>query len=308
MARTLRYLPEPFTVFEITARCIQERFLLRPSPEANQLILGVLGRALSLFPEVQLYAFKFLSNHFHLLMGCPSLQIQVSFMNHVMGNIAREVGRLHEWRDKFWSRRYVAIPILDQDKLDERLHYLFSHGCKENLVAAPRDWPGTSSEPAMAQGTPLEGIWYDRTGYYHALRKKRPCTLMQFAVRYPVLLAPLPHLKHLKADQAQRIVSELLERIERDTWQRHLDGGTEPLGIEAVLAQNPRERPRQSKHSPAPLCHTSKRRDRRAFREAYRCFARLYKEASRAFRMGERQAEFPQGCFLPPAGFCPGLA
>jgi membrane glycosyltransferase len=38
--------------------------------------------------------------------------------------VAREAGRLHRWWEKFWGRRYRAIPILDDDKLIERAAYL----------------------------------------------------------------------------------------------------------------------------------------------------------------------------------------
>lgn len=42
--RRLRYVPERSFV-EITTRTQQGRFQLRPSPRANDIILGVLGRA-----------------------------------------------------------------------------------------------------------------------------------------------------------------------------------------------------------------------------------------------------------------------
>ncbi len=41
--RPLRYIP-PGSVVEVTSRTIQGRLLLRPSPEVNDIILGVIGR------------------------------------------------------------------------------------------------------------------------------------------------------------------------------------------------------------------------------------------------------------------------
>ena len=46
MARLPRYVPEGSLV-EISCRCIQGRFLLRPSKRLNELLIGVLGKALA---------------------------------------------------------------------------------------------------------------------------------------------------------------------------------------------------------------------------------------------------------------------
>ena len=45
MPRRIRFVPEEGTLFEITARTFQGRFLLVPSAELNEIILGALGRA-----------------------------------------------------------------------------------------------------------------------------------------------------------------------------------------------------------------------------------------------------------------------
>ncbi|HEV7666879.1 MAG TPA: hypothetical protein VGS22_00020 [Thermoanaerobaculia bacterium] len=44
-----------------------------------------------------------------------------------------------------------------------RLVYILSHGCKENLVARPQDWPGVHCVTALLTGQPIEGSWFDRT-------------------------------------------------------------------------------------------------------------------------------------------------
>jgi hypothetical protein len=45
MGRKIRHLVEANGLVEITGRCIQRRFLLRPSPKLNAVIRGVLARA-----------------------------------------------------------------------------------------------------------------------------------------------------------------------------------------------------------------------------------------------------------------------
>ena len=51
----------------VTSRCFQGRLLLRPSAEVNEVVGGVLARAVQQSAgNVRLHAFTFASNHFHL--------------------------------------------------------------------------------------------------------------------------------------------------------------------------------------------------------------------------------------------------
>ena len=80
---------------EITTRAQHGRFLLRPSDESNDLILGVLGRAQAKY-NVAVHAFSFMSNHHHTLISVRSVQQMSRFVGFLNGNLAKELGRLHE--------------------------------------------------------------------------------------------------------------------------------------------------------------------------------------------------------------------
>ena len=139
--RKLRGLVENRLV-EITTHTFQGRYLLRPSDEVNRTILGVLGRA-QRRTEIDLCAFTFLSNHYHRLVVPESTKQLSDFMGFVNGNIARKVGRLHDWRGKLWDRRYQHLIVSDEPAAQiRRLSYLLSQGVKEGLVRHPEDWPG----------------------------------------------------------------------------------------------------------------------------------------------------------------------
>ena len=49
MSCPLRYQPEQSSTLFVTARCTHRRFLLRPPPRKNQLIVRVLARAIQRF-------------------------------------------------------------------------------------------------------------------------------------------------------------------------------------------------------------------------------------------------------------------
>jgi len=108
MPRRFRFHPRGSPA-EVTCRTVQGRLLLPPTPLVRDLILGVLARAARLYP-VDVHAFAFLSNHYHLLLTVPSAQRLAQFMNYLNSNVVREVGRAIRWPDRFWGRRYQATP------------------------------------------------------------------------------------------------------------------------------------------------------------------------------------------------------
>ena len=87
--RPLRYIP-PGSLVEVTSRTIQGRLLLRPSHQVNDIILGVLGRALALF-DVKVCALAVLSNHFHALLLPADAAELARFMAHIKRNISEEL-------------------------------------------------------------------------------------------------------------------------------------------------------------------------------------------------------------------------
>jgi hypothetical protein len=301
MPRPLRFVP-PSSVVEVSTCTIQRRFLLRPSKELNEILLGILGRALSLYP-IALHAFAFASNHVQLLLSTSDAKTLAQFMNHVNSNIAREAGRLHAWREKFWGRRYRSIPVLDDKATEARLRYILEHGCKEGLVRKPSDWPGASCLPALLHGKVLRGVWFDRTAEYRARRKGLWPDRYEFATYYDVPLTPIPCWSHLSLEERQLRAAQIVAEIKADTAKHAKERGSLPPGPEFVCTQDPHDRPCKPNKSPAPLCHASSRQKRKLFREAYAEFSRLFFLASANLRVQQPRVLFPEYCFPPAHGF-----
>ena len=286
-------------MIEITTRAIQGRFLLRPSPELVSVLHGILGRALAKY-GVHLHAFFFASNHFHLIVSIDNIRALALFMSYVNGNIAREVGRLHRWSERFWGRRYAAIEILDDDAQIARLGYLLSHGCKEGLVADPRDWPGATCVRSLLDGRPLVGTWYDRTKAWYARRAGERIDRTSHAERVEFDLSPLPCWAHLDESERRGRVAEMVKGIVRETRDVNRHKGRTPVGVDSILSQDPHHRPDSPKKSPAPRCHTSSRERWIKFAEDYRGFAHAYHQAAVRWLAGITDAVFPPDCFPPP--------
>ena len=130
-------MDNPTGLVEITSRTLLGLFLLLPSDEVNDLILGVLGRAQAKYGVI-LHAFCFMSNHFHILATILGVDVMSLFVGFLKTNIAKEVGGLRDWGEHFWGRRYHhASPGNAEHDQVSAFRYILSNGCKEGLVASP---------------------------------------------------------------------------------------------------------------------------------------------------------------------------
>ncbi len=217
------------------------------------------------------------------------------------------VGRLTGWEQKLFGRRYQAIVVSSEEAAQiERLRYGLAHGCKEDLVERPRDWPGVHAVRALVEGEVLEGLWFDRAQEYAARRRGEDFSRLQYATREILTLDPLPCWKNLTKEQRQRRAAALVEDIEAEAAARRKKNGVKPLGPAAILTQDPHRQPAHSKKSPAPAFHAASQAVRHGLREAYALFVAAYREAAEKLRAGNRNARFPLGSFPPALPFVGG--
>ncbi len=280
-------------IVELTSRCVQGRFLMRPSSEVNDRILGIIGRAQRL-TGVRLYAFNYQSNHSHELTGVDSVEQMAAYECILKGNLARELGRHHEWQEKFWGRRYHSASLAD-DELDQqkRLRYILANGCEDGLVDSPLDWPGVSTAWALSKGLwTLKGTWLDRSS---ERSEKGP-----IEVEETVQLSPLPFMEHWSRDRQRKWFCDLLRDIEDEARNRRRRESRRSVGIKRILKQNPHESPANFRPSPAPLFHASSPNERRRLRAARELKEAAYQFAAERLRRGLKHVAFPEDCFLPP--------
>jgi hypothetical protein len=303
MPRPLRFIPERSLV-EITTRTIQGRLLLKPSPELTDIILGVIGKAQSLY-GMTIHAFVFLSTHAHFLLSPTSPGQLALFMQFVNANVAKEAGRLHVWRERLWSRRYRAIVVADEKAAHGRLRYIMAHGAKEGLVATPGSWPGPNCIAALTTGEILRGTWFDRSAEFNARQRGETVFPSQFATTFDINVTPLPCLQHLTTDQRQaecrRIVGEIQSKAEAENKEK----GRQPMGVAAIFAQDSHSKPASADRSPAPFVHATDDSTEMAFRRRYRAFVDAFRAG--ALRLRDRAREirdmFPLWAFPPPLPF-----
>jgi REP element-mobilizing transposase RayT len=308
MPRPLRFVPTPNALVEVTTRTIQSRLLLQPTVPINQAVVGVLGRAQKKYGMVVHFAVV-LSNHVHLLLSPTDAKHLSEFMTFVNSNIAREVGRIVDWKEKFWGSRYHSIPVSDEREAQlGRLKYFLSNSVKENLVEHPFEWPGVHSARALAEGRGHEGVWFDRTAFYRAQRSRKadqpPVQESDFKTVETLELSPLPCLADLSENQQRLQLESLIAKVVADGAAEREAEGKMVLGVRMLQKQNPHTRPNRTKRSPAPRFHAIQSVVQKELRAAYSAFAAAFRIAAEKLRSGDLGARFPEGCFPPALPFC----
>ncbi len=301
--RKLRFIPEGGALVEVTTRTLHGRYLLKPSRQLNEIVVGVLAKAQEYSP-VRICALVFMSSHYHLLLHVDDGEQLAKFMCYFNSNLAREIARLHKWPERIWGRRYEGIVSTEEiESQIARLRYILRHGVKEGFFVSPSEWLGAHSADALLTGEPLQGVWFDRTRESAADRRGEEFDKYEYATRLELRLDPLPCWAHLDPTQIRQRVAEMVEDIEQEAIEEHRRNGTEPKGREAVLREHPHYRPNRLKKSPAPSFHAVRRAAGKALRDAYNWFEALYREAADRLRDGERDVEFPEGSFPPGLPF-----
>jgi hypothetical protein len=274
MPHPLRWFA-PDVVYEVTSRTISGRFLLKPTPQLKLRIIAVLARARQLCPEVKIFHFIVVSNHWHFLASSSCAEAFAQFLGYVQSNIAREAQLEHNWEGPVWSRRARVIPCLDDDATIARFKYLTANGTKEGLVDSPRLWPGASAVPALLTDLKLHGEWIDRTAFRCAQRKnKRDArtnptlsapTASDFIRNIELSIDPLPVWQRLSPDDLRRKHESMVCEVEAETSVARQ--GKPSLGVALIAAQHPHDRPAVANKSRAPQCHTTSQFIRDNFRK-----------------------------------------
>ena len=98
------------SVYFVTNRCHQERFFMLPRPGVNKLIGAWLAIALYKYGDgIEVFAFIFLSNHFHILLRDTKGQL-AEFMWYLQLNIAKALNEFNgKRRGAFFSREYTLF-------------------------------------------------------------------------------------------------------------------------------------------------------------------------------------------------------
>ena len=310
MPQHLRYQSKTWATHHVVSRCIQGYAFLKPTQEINAIIRSVLCYSLHKHKSVvELHHYAFLSNHFHLLISAAKTKHMSRFMSHFKGNLARELGRVHDWHGTLWQKRYSNEEILDKESLEEVFKYITQNSVKEGLVDHPSEWLGVHGYHQLVEERKLNGEWLNRTKLYYARKRAHArgevVNERDFITEYQAELTAPPMWRDESEGEYWALCATLCdEAINEALSKRELPG----MGMAKVLLQDT-YRARFTKRSPRPLCRTKCLTLLKEFKRAYFEFKAQFQEASARLReaielgIEEVRVRFPEGG-VPLFGGC----
>ena len=292
MGRPHRFIDNESGIVELTSRCVQGRFLMRPSSLVNDRILGIIGYAQRM-TGARLFIFNVQSNHDHGIGQFNGVEQMAEYERLRKGNLAKELGGIHDWKEKFWGRRYNSICLADDELTQQkRLRYVLANGVKDGLVDSPLEWPGVSPAWHLANGIwKLTGTRLDRSSD----RKNGPKE-----VEETVELSPMPFMEHWSPEKQRQWFRDTIRDIEDEARERRHRENRRSVGVANILRFHPHDKPADFKPTPAPLFHASSPEEKRKLRYARELKEAAYQFAAQKMRRGEPCVSFPDDCFLPP--------
>lgn len=285
----------------------------KPRPEVSiatytdsipNIIGSVMARGLRLYTTAKLYGFVWMSNHGHLLLRASKEEFS-DFMCYLNGQTAFNINRYLGRGDQLWSRRYTAAHVLDEAEELNKLAYILANPQNAGLASAIDDWSGLSSAAFFFGHHEQRFLHFDRTAWHN---KNRPDNIAPFLSTEKLEHAMLPQLENLTKKERRRFIRKLIkEQSKSSSSSANSKQSNLPLSPRTALAlcaPIPTDRPESAKsnrrkRSIQPLCHTTNPILRKLYKQGYREFRLAYKDASREYRNGNTNVEFPPGSFAP---------
>ena len=278
----------PGTTYLVTRRCSERRFFLRPSSVINQVFAYCLAYAAEQ-TGVILHAFTVLSNHYHAVVTDPYGRIPEfeAHLNKLVGKCVN--AHLGRWESLWSPEKFSAVPLEDPEDVMDKLLYCLANPVEAALVESSRQWPGLTSG----------------TDDYKKAQKlvRRPEVFFRSDGDMPKSIRPdvavPPQFSDLTPAQFSTKLAKALRAREQEILARHAAEGRPILGREAVLAQDPFDRP-QGFEPRGGLNPRVAGRDKWRRIEAIKrlkAFLEAYRQAWEQFKAGLKDVVFPAGTY-----------
>ena len=296
--------------YHIISKTIRGQFLLVPKKHTASLCAGVVARAQANWPDVKLYGFAFMSNHFHLMVSGESREVS-AFVGLIKREISRRLGQKYGLSGPLWHSRFVSTALPTLESQEECLTYILAQGVKEDLVEHPCQWPGLHCARALLYHEPVRGSWFDGTGYGIAKHNQArnedqpPVKKSEFYMELTIKVTAIAAWEGLSRVVQEQRAAELVAALVREAAERREKSGIKPAGRKKVIRMSIS----RCVAPPTPPWWQKRRRQITAWakigdaltQEYLRCywrFQRAFQVASQCLRRLE-EADFPEGSWLP---------
>lgn len=286
---------EPGQLHFLHRRCLSRQLLLRPDELTCQVLRYCLAEAATRF-DIELHAFCFLSNHYHLILTDPWANLP-RFMAHFNRHVAKCINVHRDRQECLWSPgSYNDVQLPREDVLDavvRKTVYTLANPVSAGLVSSAKEWPGVWSDPddwGVPQTVPRPGIFFRNDG----------CMPDEAILR---LSPPRGFLEEdLSQTQWDALIRRLLTEREEALEEEFQKRGRRFLGRERVLQQSPLATPStpEPKKKPGefrPRAAASSNPILKAMLGVLDAFSLAYRAALQAYCKGDKETVFPAGTY-----------
>lgn len=274
----------PGITYLITKRCLAGLFLLTPYASVNGILLYSLLRYARKY-GILIHGFCFMENHFHIVLTDVRGNLP-DFMRDFLTNSSKAIGRVFEECDGVWDRRrYDYTKLCDLDAAERKTVYSTVNPTAAELVSDPRDWPGVTS----ARWSFGDTMVAERPSVY--FRKQTHPDQVELELT-PIAL-PFDAPVEPSNERIRAAVEQQVEKIRHGVSK----AGRRFAGPAAILKRSRDRRVKNVGGESMRKFATRNRALRKREIKAHRQFEREYAEASRRFREGDRDVEFPPGTY-----------
>ncbi len=199
----------------VTNRCEEGRYFLLPATAVNEIICYWFTRTLASYGDgIEVYAFCFLSNHFHILLKDTKgtlAKFMGIFQSNVGKAINREIGR---GPAHFWQGHYDDQIIKGDKTFWNKYVYVLTNAVKSGLVGRTEDWDGLNSFEAALTGKPIKGEGLNRTNYHKATRGNVKHRKSEFEETYELHISPPPMLEDMSQKERKKEIYRMVKHAE----------------------------------------------------------------------------------------------
>jgi REP element-mobilizing transposase RayT len=287
----------------VTNRCEEGRFFMKPTREVVDIIRYWFGRSMAQHGAgLEVYAFCFMSNHFHVLCRDTGGQL-AKFMGYFQGNVARALnGHLGRGPAHFWQGHYHDQIVDGPRMFWQKYLYVTTNPVKSGLVNKAAEWKGFCSFKASLSGKRIYAHGVDQTRLHHASRGKKKPNPGDFVERFEFELAIPPGFEEMSQPVRAREIGRMVRKAEK--FRAAQRGNRPALGMDRVLRMSSQHRPKAPPRLPHRrfACDSKQREHERL--EEYRQFIAAYKNTYAQFRSASLRGfvfrgQWPRGSFPP---------
>jgi putative transposase len=277
----------PGTTYLITRRCLQRRFLLRPSRLTNETVGFLLAVAAKRY-RIDVHVFCVLSNHLHLVVTDSEARLP-AFIQFLDSLVARAINAaLGRW-ETFWApSSFSAVALATPDDIVAKSAYVLANPVAAGLVRRARKWPGLWSDPAFIAAEPLV---FKRPRHFFRENGSLPEEAKLELVAPPAFGDALTYCERLRLE---------LEEVETRARSLAAEQGKGFVGEKRVLKVRPTSMPDRPEGRwgirPRVACRDRWKRIETLGRLA--AFVEAYRAALRMWRAGRSDVVFPAGTYL----------